>query len=188
MAPVRFACTPGGAVARGRRRLRRFLLGLSLFMLAVGAVALVFKQIGGGLLAWVVAVVLWIAWRMSSDAELLWLELDRGMLTIRMRWQRERVPLGGATARRLTPEETAHLERLASTGGVVAGSGGFESHLLGELDLYASDLAHAVLVELPERRLVVTPDDPDGFVAAVAGVTLSHVGEGPGVREIGSTQ
>jgi hypothetical protein len=165
-----------------------FLLGLAALMVVIGGVAMALRQIGGGLLAWVGAGFLWFAWRIKSDAELLWLEVVDGVLTVRMRWQRERVPLAGATARRLTPEETAHLERLATTGGVVAGSGGFESHLLGEIDLYASDLAHAVLIEIPERRLVVTPDDPEGFVAALDGVPLSHVGEGPGVREIGSTR
>ena len=60
------------------------------------------------------------------------------------------------------------LESLATSGGVAAGTGGFESHLLGEIDLYASDLAHAVMVDLGERRLIVTPDDPEGFLEALS--------------------
>ena len=165
---TRFPCTPGGAVAHGRRRLRLLLLGLALLMLAIGIAAFAAGRIGAGIFAWLVALGPWIAWRMSSDVELRRLDVEDGILTIWMRWRRERLPLAGAAARRLTAEETEHLGRLASTGGVVAGTGGYESRLLGELDLYASDLANAILLELPERRLVVTPDDPDAFVAALS--------------------
>jgi len=165
----RFPCTAGGAIARGRRRLRGLLVGLALLMAGVGAATLAFGRIGAGVLALLVALAAWTAWRMSGDLDPLWLELEGDRLAIQMRRRRERFPVAGAAARRLDPDETAHLERLATSGGVTAGSGGFESHRLGELDLYASDLAHAVLVELPERRLVVTPDDPEGFVAAVGG-------------------
>jgi hypothetical protein len=168
MTAARFPCTPGGAVARGRRRLRLLLLGLAALMVAVGAAAAATDRIGAGIWAWLAALLPLLAWRMSSDVELLWLELQPGTLTVRMRWRRERLPLAGATARRLTPEEAAHLERLATAGGVVASIGGFESHLLGELDLYASDLSHAVLIELPDQRLVVTPDDPNAFLAALS--------------------
>ncbi|HEX5758199.1 MAG TPA: PH domain-containing protein [Thermoanaerobaculia bacterium] len=165
---TRFPCTAGGAIAKGRRRLARLLLGLALLMTAVGGAALAGGRLGAGVLSLLLALVAWTAWRMSGDLDPLWLELDGDRLTVQLRGRRERFPIAGAGARRLTDEEIAHLERLATSGGVTAGSGGFESHLLGELDLYASDLAHAVLLELPERRLVVTPDDPEGFVAAIA--------------------
>lgn len=163
---TRFPCTAGGAIAKGRRRLARLLLGLALLMAAAGAATLAFGRIGAGVLCLLLAAVAWTAWRMSGDLDPLWLELEGDRLTIQMRGRRERFTIAGAAARRLSSEETAHLERLATSGGVTAGSGGFESHRLGELDLYASDLANAVLIELPERRLVVTPDDPESFLAA----------------------
>ena len=74
------------------------------------------------------------------------------------------IPLEGAAARALTADELAHLERLASAGGFVVSSGGFDSHLLGEFDLYASDLGHGVLVEAMDHRVVLTPDDPFRFL------------------------
>jgi len=162
-----FPCTPGGAILGGRRRLRALLLGLTLLMLAVGALTLTAGQIGPGLWALVVALVPWTAWRMSGDLDPFWLDLEDGRLAIQMRRRRERFAASGAQARRLEPDEIAHLESLTTTGGVTAGSGGFESHRLGEFDLYASDLAHAVLVDLGETRLIVTPDDPEGFVQAL---------------------
>jgi hypothetical protein len=105
---------------------------------------------------------------MSGDLDLLALELADGRLAIELRRGRERFAVAGVRARRLTPEEIGHLERLATNGGITAGSGGFESHRLGELDLYASDLANAVLVELGETRLVLTPDEPEAFLEALS--------------------
>lgn len=167
MSALRFPCTPGGAILRGRRKLRALLVGLALFMVVVAVAAWIAGRIGPGFIALVVALIPWTAWRMSGDLEPLWLELAGGRLTVQMRRRRERFQVSGAEARRLDPEETAHLEGLATTGGVTAGSGGFESRLLGEIDLYASDLSHAVLIDLGESRLVVTPDDPEGFLAAL---------------------
>lgn len=168
MSARRFPCSPGGAVLRGRLRLRRLLVGLTLLMIAVAAGAWIAGQRWPAVLALLVSAIPWTAWRMSGDLDLLWLELaGNGNLTIQMRRRRERFPVPGALARRLTPEEIEHLERLATTGGVTAGTGGFESRLLGELDLYASDLSNAVLVDLGENRLVVTPDDPAGLLQAL---------------------
>ena len=183
----RFSCTPGGAILRGRTRLRRLLIGLALLLAAISAVLWIevllalarlafaegrddraFGPWGVALLTLLAALVPWTAWRMSGDLDLLGLELEGGRLKIEMRRRRERYDLAGATARRLTPEEISHMERLATNGGVTAGTGGFESHLLGEFDLYATDLANAVLVDLGETRLIVTPDEPEGFLEALS--------------------
>ncbi len=168
----RFPCTPGGAVLRGRLRLRGLLVGLTILMVVVGVATLAAGRIFPGLLALAVALIPWTAWRMSGDLDPLWLDLGSpdgpdGSLSIQMRSRRERFPIAGADARRLTPEEVEALERLATSGGLVAGTGGFESRLLGELDLYASDFANAVLLEAGELRIVVTPDDPEGFLSAL---------------------
>lgn len=167
MKAQRFPCTAGGEILRGRLRLRRLLVGLTVLMAAVGIATIFAGRLFPGIFALLVALVPWTAWRMSGDLDPLWLELSKGILMVQMRRRNERFPVAGAEARRLTPEEVASLERLATSGGLVAGTGGFESRLLGELDLYASDFANAVLVEAGEQRLVVTPDDPDGFLAAL---------------------
>lgn len=167
MTVEQFPCTPGGAILQGRRRLKVLLMGLVVLMLAVALAAGMADRTGPALIALVVALIPWTAWRMSGDLDLFWLELADGWLVVQMRRRRERFAAAGAAGRRLTPEEIAHLETLVTSGGVAAGSGGFESHRLGEFDLYASDLAHAVLVDLGETRLILTPDDPEGFMAAL---------------------
>ena len=82
-----------------------------------------------------------------------------------------------AGARRLDPEEIRYLSRLAERAGLVLGGGSFDSHRLGELDLYATDLSRAVRVEGASedgriRIWVVTPDDPEALVRAIT-VTIS---------------
>lgn len=167
MSARRFPCTPGGAVLRGRLRLRKLLVGLTLLMIVVAVLTWIAGQRWPAVLALLVAAIPWTAWRMSGDLDVLWLDVDSNHLTIQMRRRRERFPLGGAEARRLTPEEIDHLERLATSGGVTAGTGGFDSRLLGEIDLYASNFPNSVLVEIGENRLVVTPDNPDGLLESL---------------------
>lgn len=162
----RFLCTPGGAIARGRLRLGRLLLGLAVLMLGLAAAAGWRGEIGPALLAAGVALVSWTAWRMSREPEILRLEIDGDELAIQLRRRRIEVPLADLTARRLSPAEIAHLEQLAARAGITAGSGGYDSRLLGEIELHASDLANAVLVE-GTARLVLTPDGPEDFLRAL---------------------
>jgi hypothetical protein len=179
-----FSTTLGGAVAHGRRRLRT-LLGLVLVvMLAVAIAAFAVGRGGAGLVALVVAVGPLFAIGLVGETGLEGLQVGRGVLVIERTSGQEPVALAGNTARRLTQDEIRHLERLAESAGIVAGTGGYDSTRLGELDLYASDLSNAVLVECPleesprrtfssttppsKRRLVVTPDDPEAFLAALA--------------------
>jgi hypothetical protein len=109
---------------------------------------------------------------MSGDLDPLWLEIEPERLVLQLRRKRLVVPLLAPQARLLTPEEIRHLERLASRGMLVAGTGGFDSHVLGEFNLYASSLARPVLLDSGESRLVVTPDDTQGFVARLVSANM----------------
>ncbi|MEZ5332129.1 MAG: PH domain-containing protein [Thermoanaerobaculia bacterium] len=166
--PTRFPCTVGGAIAEGRRRLAWLLWALTLVMLAVAAWMAWERRVFPALLCLIVAGVAWTSWRMSGDLDPLWIEIDEESLSLQLRRKRLASPLLAPAARRLTADEIAYVTRLASrAAGIVAGTGGFDSQRLGEFNLYASDLARAVLVETGESRWVVTPDDPDALVAAL---------------------
>ena len=162
----RFSCTPSGVIASSRRRFSTFLLVLALVMAVATLAMALAERIVPAVLAAGVGLVVGMAGRMSRELTLRWLEISKGQLTVQTATVRFEVPLEGATARALETEEIAHIRRLASTAGLVAGVGGFDSHLLGEFDLYATDLDHAVLVDCGEERLVVTPDNPAEFLAA----------------------
>lgn len=79
------------------------------------------------------------------------------------------IPLSDVRAvERLAPEHARRLYRVAGTsvpGGVRYGH--FRSRELGDVQLYAWRSGPYVLVETVDGRVVLTPDDPDAFVAAV---------------------
>ena len=165
--PQRFACTPGGPIARGRRRLRSILLLVGLFALAVAAFAAWTGRAVPALLAGGAGLLALFARRMSGDLDPIGLELAGERLVIRMRRQHQVVPIRGVDIRRLDDDEIEHLGRMATLGGITAGTGGFDSHRLGELDLYASELSNAVLIDRGEASAVVTPDEPERFIEAL---------------------
>ena len=171
----RFSCSTGGAILAGRRRLGRLLTLLGLVGLSVGALAAWDGRVVPALLAGGAGFLAFFARHMSADLDPLWLEIDGDRLIVQMRRQRQTLILPGATVRRLTDGEIEHLTRLATSAGITAGTGGFDSHRLGELDLYASQLDHAVLIDQGETSAVVTPDTPGLFLEAAveAGATAS---------------
>ena len=169
----RFPCTSGGRVAAGRRRLRLILVGPALLMSGLAIYSWAQGSIFQGLLCVGVALVLIVAWRMANQLEPLYFEVQGGRLEVRLRWRLFHIDLEGASARLLTEDEREHLERLVSVGGIVATSGSYDSHQLGEFDLYASDLSNAMLLETEEARLVLTPNDPRGMVDAVGRIPPS---------------
>jgi Bacterial PH domain len=79
------------------------------------------------------------------------------------------IPLAGVRrAERLHLAYAQRLRRVAGTaipGGVAYGH--FRSPELGDVQLYAWRGAGYVLVDTAERRVVLTPEDPDAFLAAV---------------------
>ena len=159
-----FTSTAGGTVAAGIRRLNWMFGILGLAMVVAAIVSFLSGPFFPGLLALAVAAVVILAWRMSNDLRPRVLSLEPGQLTIQTPRQLIEIPIEGARIRTLTAEEIEHLEGLASAGGVVAGSGGFDSRRLGEFDLYASDLRQALFIQGLGARLVVTPDQPTQFV------------------------
>ena len=162
--PTVFTCTPGGAVAEGIRRFKWLLIILALSMIVAAIGAWATDRFIPGLIAAMVAAVVGLAWRMSNDLRPRRLTLEPARMLIETPRQLISVPIEGAQIRPLEPEEIAHLESLASAGGFVAGSGGFDSRLLGEFDLYASDFAQALFIQAPEGRIVVTPDRAARFL------------------------
>lgn len=165
--PRRFDCTAAEIVARGQRKITLLLVGLSLGMLFVAIAVWISGRVFPGILALGVSIMTFVAWRMSCELRLKWLQIEDGILTVRAVHQQIKLPISELATRRLDSSEIAHLERLACVGGIVTGSGGFDSHILGEFDLFATNLTNSVLIETPESRLVVTPDEPEVFIEAL---------------------
>ncbi len=160
-----FSTTPGGSIATGKRRLAVLFGTLEVLMILACLAAWFWGRVAPGMLALGAALLVGFTWRMSHDLRPRRLFLEPGVLKIATPRHLIEVDIEGAQIRRLADDEIAHLERLASAGGVVAGSGGYDSRHLGEFDLYASDLRHAVFIRGMGGRMIVTPDEPVKFVA-----------------------
>src|SRR5262245_29509168 len=99
--PMVFRCTPAGAIAAGRRRIGRLLLGAALLMLGLAVAVLIAGRWGPALICGGAAALAFLAWRMSGDLDPLWLTLTPGQLMVQMRRQRANLVLASVAARRL---------------------------------------------------------------------------------------
>lgn len=163
----RFACSEGGELARKRRRRRAALVGVSVLTWALALVTLWQGRTGPAVLAAGAALLTWAAQRWSRELDLLWVEVKDDTLVMRTKRRLLDFPLTGARARRLSHGEVEHLEGLARYASPFLASASYDSHLLGEFDLYGTRLGNAVLVSSGEDQVVVTPDDPQAFLDAV---------------------
>ena len=169
----RFPCTLAGSIAAGRRRLRALLLTPAAAMLVAALWTAWSGRWIASALCLAIGLVTFVTWRMSGERIPLWVEIGGDGLKVRTRTSEPRLGLLGASCRELDDDEKRHLERLVSVAGIATPSGGFDSGRLGEFEIYATDLANAVLVETEEARLILTPDDRAGFLRVIQ-ATIAH--------------
>lgn len=94
-------------------------------------------------------------------------ELEPGTLKIhRLGWV-SKIPLDGLSSAEANPQAMAGSIRLFGNGGMFSFTGLFRNKLLGNYRAFATDLDRAVILKFPSRTIVVTPDQPQEFVAAV---------------------
>lgn len=163
-----FSSTPDGVVAASQRRLGWMFSAMALALFGASAFALLTRQFFAAVIALILAFGVFIIHRMSRELDVTELIVENGGVSIYMRHALRTLPLEDSRMRRLDDDEIAHLESLTSTGGFAAGAGGFDSHRLGEFDLYASRLENAILLETTDGRVILTPDEPDEFMSAVS--------------------
>lgn len=164
--PPRFVCTPRGRIRASRRRLTLLLFSLLLVMLAASTLMFWQGRTIPALLCLLVGFGVWMALRMSSDLDPLWIDVLPQAVRVQMRRQHKDYPYPNS-ARRIDGEQIRHLERLITTAGFTLSTGGYDSSRLGEFDLFATDLSRSVLLAYDESGVIVTPDDPEAFLRAL---------------------
>jgi hypothetical protein len=135
-----------------------------------------------------VAAVLWTgsspkdaAARCAGSAVCLLLLLGTALLTVRgyrlegrqllvdrLLWSTP-VSLEGLQATEIDPEAMRRSIRLCGNGGLFAFTGWFRNRRLGTYRAFATDPSRSVVLRFPNRRVVVTPDDPQRFTEVVGG-------------------
>lgn len=101
-------------------------------------------------------------------------ELVPGELRIRRLWWNTRVPLAGPITAAVRPDVMARSWRIWGNGGVFAISGHFSNAALGRYRAFVTDFKRTVVIDTPHGILVVSPDRPDQFVAALEHSTPSR--------------
>lgn len=75
-----------------------------------------------------------------------------------------RINLTGLQSARLDPAACKGSLRLRGNSGLFSFSGLYRNQTLGQYRLYATDIANAVVIVLPHRTLVITPDLPHALL------------------------
>lgn len=88
------------------------------------------------------------------------------LIVCRPGW-RTRLPLQDVQSVSHQPEATKGSIRIFGNGGLFGFIGLFRSQKLGRYRAFATDLTHSVVIRMPVKTIVITPDDPDRFVDEV---------------------
>jgi hypothetical protein len=91
-----------------------------------------------------------------------------GELLIQRLFWTTRIDLRPLISATINPEALRRSIRLCGSGGLFGIIGWFRNKQLGTYRAYATDPKRAVILKLPNRVLVVTPDRPEEFVAEIA--------------------
>jgi hypothetical protein len=91
---------------------------------------------------------------------------DRELIIERLGWS-NRWPLAALASAELDPQAMKGSLRLCGNGGLFAFCGWFRNKKLGVYRAFATDLKRAVVLRFGVRNIVVSPDDPPAFLAAV---------------------
>jgi hypothetical protein len=91
-----------------------------------------------------------------------------------------RVPLQGVRdARRTTPEDLRDCIRLWGSGGLFGYYGLFRTAKLGKSTWYVTCRKNSVVVITAPKTVLFSPDDPDGFLAAIRAAAPMDESHGP---------
>lgn len=94
-------------------------------------------------------------------------ELSADALHILRPGWRVRLDLSELTSAAVDPEAMSRSIRLFGNGGLFCFAGLFRNKKLGHYRAFATDPKRAVVLKIGNKTIVVTPDDPEGFVDAL---------------------
>ncbi len=88
------------------------------------------------------------------------------ILVLRPGW-RTRIDLAGLQQATVDPEATRRSLRSCGNGGFFSFTGWYANKRLGSYRLFGTDLQRSVVLRFANRRVVVTPAEPEAFVRLV---------------------
>jgi hypothetical protein len=116
--------------------------------------------------AWISAAIIAAGYAYSPQRY----EVGDGMIVVKRLIGNVRVPLDHLReARLITPEDLRGAIRLWGSGGLFGYYGIFRTSKLGNCRWYVTNRATMLVVVTKSKTTLYSPDDPDGFLAAVRG-------------------
>jgi len=102
-------------------------------------------------------------------------ELEGQELFVRRLLWSTRVDLSSLRKAWADPEAMRRSWRIFGNGGLFSISGLFRNKMLGSYRAFAMDPKRAVVLETADRRVIVTPDEPAGFLRGLRALGFAHV-------------
>jgi hypothetical protein len=94
--------------------------------------------------------------------------LTPGALLVERLFWRTSLPLHDIRSARRAPELLRRSVRMFGNGGLFSFSGLFAGSRVGRYRAFATDPRRAVLLEFPDRKVLVTPESPSAFLEALS--------------------
>lgn len=113
------------------------------------------------------AVVVFLSPPLTGLFAVLGYEVRRKELLVRRPLWTTRIPLQGLRAARVDPQALRRAWKVVGNSGFFGWIGRFRSKRLGNFRALVTSPALAVMLDFGERRLVVSPDQPEAFVRAL---------------------
>jgi len=94
--------------------------------------------------------------------------IEPNVLAIRRLLWTTRLPLAGLQSAELSPNVMCGSLRLFGNGGMFSITGLFRNRALGNYRAFVTDLTKTVVLRFPKRTVVVSPENPERFVAEIS--------------------
>jgi hypothetical protein len=94
--------------------------------------------------------------------------IEPNVLAIRRLLWTTRLPLAGLQSAEVSPNVMRGSLRLFGNGGMFSFTGLFRNRALGNYRAFVTDLTRTVVLRFPKRTVVVSPENPERFVADIS--------------------
>ena len=94
--------------------------------------------------------------------------IEPNVLAIRRLLWTTRLPLTGLQSAEVSPNVMRGSLRLFGNGGMFSITGLFRNRALGNYRAFVTDLKRTVVLRFPKRTVVVSPENPEQFVAEIS--------------------
>lgn len=130
-------------------------------------VAIFFSWSKGGTAAWLITVILLLTLLITALFTVKGYRLQgQALLIQRLFWQ-TKIDLRKLQSARVEPQAFRKSIKTCGNGGLFSFSGYYWSKSLGKFKCYVTDMKRSVILEIDSKKIVISPDSPEGFVRAL---------------------